>query len=54
MLYRNVGMGNADLPARVWIGSPGAVPDTADALAPAAAVDVVDDALEDDLLVSAV
>lgn len=38
VLYRNVGMGNADLPARVWIGSPGAVPDTADALAPAAAV----------------
>jgi leucyl aminopeptidase (aminopeptidase T) len=37
VLYRNVGMGNADLPAQVWIGSPGAVPDTADALVPAAA-----------------
>ena len=32
VLYRHVGMGNADLPAQVWIGSPGAVPDTADAL----------------------
>jgi hypothetical protein len=38
VLYRNVGMGNADLPAQVWIGSPGAVPDTADALVSAAAV----------------
>jgi hypothetical protein len=38
VLYRNVGMGNADLPAQVWIGSPAAVPDTADALDPAAAV----------------
>jgi hypothetical protein len=38
VLYRNVGMGNADLPARVWIGSPGSVPDTADALDPARAV----------------
>ena len=38
VLYRNVGMGNADLPAQVWIGSPQALPDTADALAPAAAV----------------
>jgi leucyl aminopeptidase (aminopeptidase T) len=33
-----VGMGNADLPAQVWIGSPQALPDTADALVPAAAV----------------
>jgi len=38
VLYRNVGMGNADLPAQVWIGSPQALPDTADALVPAAAV----------------
>ena len=38
VLYRHVGMGNADLPAQVWIGSPAAVPDTADALDPAAAV----------------
>jgi hypothetical protein len=38
VLYRNVGMGNADLPAQVWIGSPQALPDTADALVPAAGV----------------
>jgi hypothetical protein len=38
VLYRNVGMGNADLPAQVWIGSPQSLPDTADALVPAAAV----------------
>jgi hypothetical protein len=38
VLYRNVAMNNADLPARVWLGDPGAVPDTADALEPAAAL----------------
>ncbi len=32
VLYRNVGMNNADLPARVWIGDPAAVPATADGL----------------------
>ena len=38
VLYRNVATNNADLPAQVWIGSPAAVPDTADALVPAEAV----------------
>jgi hypothetical protein len=38
VLYRNVVTNNADLPAQVWIVSPGSVPDTADALDPAAAV----------------
>ena len=38
VLYRNVAMNNADLPARVWLGDPAAVPDTADALEPAAAL----------------
>ena len=38
ILYRNVGMGNADLPAQVWIGSPQALPETAEALDPAGAV----------------
>jgi leucyl aminopeptidase (aminopeptidase T) len=38
LLYRNVAMNNADLPAQVWLGDPAAVPDTADALDPAAAL----------------
>jgi hypothetical protein len=38
VLYRNVAMNNADLPAQVWLGDPAAVPDTADALEPAAAL----------------
>jgi hypothetical protein len=38
VLYRNVGMNNADLPTRVWLGSPEAVPDAADGLDPGAAV----------------
>jgi hypothetical protein len=38
VLYRNVGMNNADLPAEAWIGSPAARPDTADALDPTASV----------------
>ena len=38
VLYRHVGMGNADLPAEAWIATPQALPDTADALDPAAAV----------------
>jgi leucyl aminopeptidase (aminopeptidase T) len=38
VLYRNVATNNADLPAQVWLGSAAAVPDTAEALDPAAAV----------------
>jgi len=38
VLYRNVAMNNADLPAQVWLGDPAAVPDTADALESAAAL----------------
>ena len=34
VLYRNVGMGNADLPERAWIVRPEDVPDTAEALDP--------------------
>ena len=41
VLYRNVATNNADLPAQVWIGSAASVPDTADALDPAAAVPLV-------------
>jgi len=37
VLYRNVAMNNADLPAQVWFGDPAAMPDTADGLVPAAA-----------------
>ena len=38
VVYRNVAMNNADLPPAVWIVEPGAVPATADALAPAEAM----------------
>ena len=38
VLYRNVGMGNADLPARAWIVAPDDVPEAAEALDPGASV----------------
>ena len=38
ILYRNVAMNNADLPPEVWPGAPEALPESAEALDPAAAV----------------